>query len=701
MKTENKNESVVDYRRMVTSMLADLRQVRDYCQRLELTDTVIRVNEVIARKEKEFFSVAVIGEFKRGKSTLINALLGKEILPADVLPCSATLNRITFGLKPEVKIIYKANEQSSEVIETIKVEELSDYVTKLTPESEKTAQDVKEAIVYYPIKYCRDNADIIDTPGLNDDQTMTDITLSVLQKVDAAILVISATSPFSEYEGEFLTNRIFTQDLARVIFVVNRIDDIKKIEDRERIIKQIENRIQKVVEQRASELFGQDSEEYKMFLKRIGKPTAFGISAEQALQAKLSDDPDKLQSSGFIKFEEKLERFLTHDRGAASTQVLADSTVYACSQVSRTIKIKDSALKMEKEEFEKIYGETSKKLQDLRNRQKEELLKVDIASEKALNSTGNLLSIFFDDLRTSTTQTIEEFVVKPEDLDKNLESTKGKLTTKVESQLRTTIQKSMEKLQLAIELEISKEVLRLGDFALEVSDTLKQIELKFIAVHADDKAKTNSAAEGVLATVPIVGGLLFSNLGFGLSGIWAGYREAGVKGALVGGAAGALTGAATLVTTGIGAALLGLPFAWPVVLTVGVTGALASFFGGQWATKKFFSKERVETFKNNFKEEVLEQLNKTFAVKKEEIHGSLRKQIQDAFTAIKEIIVKELGAPIDETQTNLDDLRRRIARADALLETELQELNDIADKTNEIQIRASQKSLELRDITSV
>ena len=46
------------------------------------------------------YTVAVVGEFKRGKSSLINALLGMNILPADVLPTTATINRVVYSEKP-------------------------------------------------------------------------------------------------------------------------------------------------------------------------------------------------------------------------------------------------------------------------------------------------------------------------------------------------------------------------------------------------------------------------------------------------------------------------------------------------------------------------------------------------------------------------------------------------------------------------
>ena len=80
--------------------------------------------------------------------------------------------------------------------ERVDINKLEDYVTKLTAESEERAETVKEATVYYDTEFCKNNVDIIDTPGLNDDDQMTNVTLSILPKIDAAVFVISANSPF-------------------------------------------------------------------------------------------------------------------------------------------------------------------------------------------------------------------------------------------------------------------------------------------------------------------------------------------------------------------------------------------------------------------------------------------------------------------------------------------------------------------------
>jgi hypothetical protein len=177
----------------------------------------------------------------------------------------------TYGLKPSVTITFKDGRTQQ-----VAIDQLADYVTKLTPEAEETAASIKDATVQYPIPYCQNNVEIIDTPGLNDDTNMTAVTLGVLPQVDAAILVIMAQAPFSEYERDFLENKLLTNDLGRVIFVVTAIDRLNRPEDADRVVTSIRNRIQKHVMDRAAEQFGKDSEEYEVYVRKIGTPKVFG-----------------------------------------------------------------------------------------------------------------------------------------------------------------------------------------------------------------------------------------------------------------------------------------------------------------------------------------------------------------------------------------------------------------------------------------
>lgn len=174
-----------DYKQVLLTLVGNLKQLRNYSEKLHLAKLIQLIDKVISRMEKDSFSIAVVGEFKRGKSTFINALLGEEILPAEVLPTTATLNRVTSSSKPFVKIIFEDDEERE-----IDINRLVSFVTKLTPESEAVAATVKEAVIYYPVKYCRDHVEIIDTPGLSDDENIGSQLLESLSVVGLHSLML-------------------------------------------------------------------------------------------------------------------------------------------------------------------------------------------------------------------------------------------------------------------------------------------------------------------------------------------------------------------------------------------------------------------------------------------------------------------------------------------------------------------------------
>ena len=323
-----KEFSLTDYKQTLFRLTSLLRQLKDFAERLNLQGLVNSIDDTLHRVETNTFSIAVVGEFKRGKSTFINALLGRDILPSDILPTTATLNRVTYGLKPLVKIQFKDGLE-----ELIALEELSNYVTKLTPESEAISSTIQEAIVYYPVSYCQNNVDIIDTPGLSDDETMTEITLSVLPHVDVAILVVMALSPLSESERDFLENHLLNEDLGRILFVVTGIDRCNKPEDVEKIVANVENRIKTYIISGTEKRYGRESEEYKACISRIVQPKVFPISAYQALQAKQSRDNDLMVKSRFREFEAALETFLTEERGVIFLQVPINRVISASKEI--------------------------------------------------------------------------------------------------------------------------------------------------------------------------------------------------------------------------------------------------------------------------------------------------------------------------------------------------------------------------------
>jgi ribosome biogenesis GTPase A len=672
-------DSVMEYKKVERTLTDDLTKLRGFSKKLKLSKSVELINEVLNRIAERSFSVAIVGEFKRGKSTFINALLGKDILPSDILPCSATLNRVTYGISPSVQIAFKDGSQ-----EEIPIDKLTDYVTKLTPESELKAESIQEAIVNYPIPYCQNGIEVIDTPGLNDDENMTEVTLSVLPQVDAAIMIILAQSPFSEFERDLLENKLLTNDLGRVIFVVNIWDNYTP-EQAERVLENVKNRIQKYVLNRVEEQFGKDSEEYKINKQKIGEPKVFGLYIKQALEAKQKGDDTLLTKSGFKEFEVALEKFLTNERGILFLQVPANRLVASSREILSHIAIQEKALQMKQEDFQSAYQKSMDEMVAIRDRQKKEINLIDGAAANVKLLVRPLIYNLPEELKRTAQEAIKSASIQPKEV-----NNKKKLAKKLGSQVSNAIQLSTDKLSQKINNEIQKaidsEVERLKDFAASVEQALTNIQMQFDdEIIASSDRKTSGTAEAITAALSVF-------TGFG--GIWSGYRVAGAKGAAVGAAA----SAGTALIGGYAASALGLVAAvgfTPIVIGL----AVASIFTGGWLAKTIFAGDRVENFKEDYSKKVIAEIEKQ--IREQHLEQKIDDHISVAFEILKQTLVKEVTTLLDNTQSTLTELSDKRGRHEALTEAERQELNQIRTETEKILGNAQRLSDHLIENMSV
>lgn len=662
--------SFIGYKQAIINLTGDLNKLREYCLYLKLDKSVELIDDVLDKVANDSFDIAIVGEFKRGKSTLINSLLGKDVLPTDILPCSATLNRVTYSITPSVKIEYKDGR-----VEEIDINRLPDYVTKLTEESEKISETVREATVYYPINFCRNNVDIIDTPGLNDDQNMTDVTLSILPQVDAAILVIMAQSPFSDFERDFLENKLLVSDLGRILFVVTGIDRCDE-DEVERVLQLIETRIMKYILKKAEKTLGADSEEFAVYKRKLGKPKVFGVSAKQALKAKIKGDDELLERSQFPKFEKELERFLTEDRGAVFLQIPVNRILRTAEEILKSIEIFEGALNMKKDEFQKKMQDAKKELDQLKKRKETELKKIDQAAQTAYEHTLPLIEDLWQDMKSAASEVIENAQLSVDDIDKGkLESTQQRLIEEVTRELKDKGQLLAETIQQKIEKELNAESLRLMGFSEEVASVVENIHGMFFTQAQQQK----STGEVVAAAAAVF-------TGFG--GIWSGYRYAGAKGALVG-AAGSF---GTAFGGGLLLGALGIPLAWPAMLAIGVV----SIFTGGWITKKVFGKSQLAEFRKNFTQSIHKEIDNLKT--KNRLEDRVRAQVNEGFSRLKEKVAQEVDAVIEDTENTLRELNAKIERDYALTDKEKEKLNDIRQNVGIIAENANRLNLQLASV---
>ncbi len=163
------------------------------------------------------FHVVVLGEFNRGKSTLVNALLAAEALPIGVVPLTAVATEVVYG-EPGATVTV-TDGQCFE----IGLDDLATYVTEAgNPANQRGVERVE---VRWPAPLLSTGLVLVDTPGLGSVHSHnTEVGRAALLEADGAVLVLSADEPLSEQERDLLA--LLAERHTRTFVVVNKADHL-------------------------------------------------------------------------------------------------------------------------------------------------------------------------------------------------------------------------------------------------------------------------------------------------------------------------------------------------------------------------------------------------------------------------------------------------------------------------------------------
>ena len=130
------------------------------------------------RRARYPMEIAITGQFSSGKSTFLNALLARNILPTGITPVTSKVNFINYGEEYKLKITYYSGAQEFAPI---------DSIADFTDQREHEMKDIKYLTLYAPMDILKDIS-FVDTPGLNSQsQSDTDTTRKVLRDVGGII----------------------------------------------------------------------------------------------------------------------------------------------------------------------------------------------------------------------------------------------------------------------------------------------------------------------------------------------------------------------------------------------------------------------------------------------------------------------------------------------------------------------------------
>ncbi len=325
-----KNECLVNALQQVATLVGEKKTVDEHEVGLGLSlqhDLLMRQVQDI---RDGIFRVVVMGAFTTGKSTMINALVGKRILPESALPSTAILTFIQYGEdKDSVEVHFKDTVDEGGNVVKGRVETLSQedffneyrYTNEDNREFIETGQVRRFATVDYAVMRCslelmRNGVCIVDSPGLEDKAVATELSLKMAKQAQAIIYVCSERG-FDDRDRQYFEEH-FMGCKKNVFFVMNRVDLIASQTERAAALEKMKDDV------KICFLKGDGTIDEELMNSRV-----FGLSSLDALDARrgktfdvahqrdvmLANEAaqDKEKSSCFMPFEKELECFLTTD----------------------------------------------------------------------------------------------------------------------------------------------------------------------------------------------------------------------------------------------------------------------------------------------------------------------------------------------------------------------------------------------------
>lgn len=278
------------------------------------------------------FKILFMGKFKTGKSTLINAFVGKSIMATRATACTAVIATVKYGRDIDrVRVVYTPESQRApEIFDT------NQFARKFAIRQSEEQQliksggrierfaEVSHAEMFSTNGFFADGTCLIDSPGLEEDISRTTVTKKFLPRANAIVFTLDATMLFSAKEREYIADNFAGKHMTNLFFVVNKINQIQP--DQTDIVKsKVRNQLEGVFTNSAGRFDGALYERRVFFLDAYGAECVRTNTPHKIQVGRREVEvPVTLAETGFIAFADELRNFLN---SAERINALINSTL--------------------------------------------------------------------------------------------------------------------------------------------------------------------------------------------------------------------------------------------------------------------------------------------------------------------------------------------------------------------------------------
>lgn len=266
--------------------------------------------EYIETLRAGIFQVLFTGGFSSGKSTLLNALMHKNLLNTGINPETAVITKLVFNAE-EKAIVYKKqiDNNGCSVTETLSVPAFFEKY-RVSQENAFLFADIDHVVLRQPQDGIGGNmVQLVDSPGTQNSQADTEAARRFAKKASAIVYLISALQPFTDDDKEYIRKHFAGQNMKNLFFVINRFDNVAQ-DQVEPLKANVRNQLSKVF----TDVNGKFDEE--LFNSRVFYTNAYGsLCARTGQKFMVMNMPIDIDDNitGVPQFEQALGEFLTDD----------------------------------------------------------------------------------------------------------------------------------------------------------------------------------------------------------------------------------------------------------------------------------------------------------------------------------------------------------------------------------------------------
>lgn len=305
------------------------------------------LNELDSQKKKldEDFMVLVVGRFDAGKSSLINALIGEQLLPTGMLPETGVLSEIRYGEEKRFTLYPKPGKWEggdepfdlnpptlSEIAKYCSI----DNTAMINKEADTSNIKFEKLVITWPFEILKSGVTIVDTVGLDDPYGNDYITKEYFPKADAVIYLMNGTTPYTMGDQDLL-DELNAKGKNSIIYVFTYYDVV--VDNNHGMPEKLE-------------LYRNTMRAHCREHSNLGDESVHFVDSKTGLKAQSANDENKLVESGIAGLEQYLNRYLVVNKGRVQVDGITGFLRNNLKQMVESAKTQDATSMLSSQELE-------------------------------------------------------------------------------------------------------------------------------------------------------------------------------------------------------------------------------------------------------------------------------------------------------------------------------------------------------------